>query len=305
MLGSLGAVTDGAPSWRVGDVFVTRIDETSFRLPIAEFIPGATPAVRAEHAPKLSADQLDAAGSMCLVIGAFVVESRGRRILVDTCLGSESQHGVENSPFLHRLKAAGFPPRSIDAVVCTHMHLDHVGWNTTVIGGERMQTFPRADYLFCATEWSAMRDADPDEVLYSLIATDVAWLIDAERATLVEPTYRLTDEVSLLPTFGHSPGHVAVLIESGGHHAVITGDSAHHPIQLLEPSLASMADGDAPLAERSRLGLIDRAIETKATLFGTHFAVPSAVILRDRADGLELDAVEPATTSAGSSAPWA
>jgi glyoxylase-like metal-dependent hydrolase (beta-lactamase superfamily II) len=290
--------SDAARTWRVGDVLVTRIEEGSFRVPIEHFIPDAGPDVRARHAPALSAEQLDADGTMTLVMGAFVVESRGRRILVDTCLGAENERGIKDSPFLARLTAAGFAPDTIDVVVCTHVHLDHVGWNTTVVHGERRPTFGRAEYLFCADELSALRDTDPEDYLYSSLATDVTWVVDAGLATLVPPTQRLTDEVSLLPTFGHSPGHVSVLITSAGRHAVITGDAVHHPIQLLAPGLGTAADADAGAAARSRLGLIDRVVDTRAAVFGTHFAGQCALNLRQGERGLGLDALQPLA------APW-
>ncbi|WP_081438494.1 MBL fold metallo-hydrolase [Pseudofrankia asymbiotica] len=272
---------------------MTRIDEAEHRLPIDQFIPAADADVRRRHAGRLSAAQLDDAGTMTLVIGAFVIESRGRRILVDTCVGPEHQHGDPASPFLRRLAEAGFPPESIDVVVCTHVHFDHVGWNTRLVDGERVPTFPRAQYVFGEQEWNAVRDADLSTSLLASVERDVTWVIGAGRATLAAADHRLTDEVSLLPTFGHSPGHVSVLIRSAGQQAVITGDAAHHPLQLLQAELATVADGDAAQAVTSRLALIDRAVDTGAILFGTHFAEPSAVRIRADGDGLALEPVEP------------
>jgi glyoxylase-like metal-dependent hydrolase (beta-lactamase superfamily II) len=273
-------------SWQVGEVLVTRIEEASFRRPIEQFIPGATADVRARYAGVLSGEQLDSDGMMTLVIGGYVVESRGRRILVDTCLGSENAHGVQDSPFLARLEASGYPAHTIDAVVCTHVHLDHVGWNTTLERGVRRPTFSQAEYVFCAEELDALRDEEPEGDLYSSVASDVNWVVRSGRARLVAPTHALTDEVSLIPTFGHSPGHVSVAIESADRSAVITGDAVHHPIQLLEPDLVTEADSDGTAAVKARRSLIDRVVDERAIMFGTHFVGSSA--LRLEIDGANV-----------------
>jgi glyoxylase-like metal-dependent hydrolase (beta-lactamase superfamily II) len=280
-------------SWWVGNVRVTRIEESLFHLPLAYFIPGADAPVRERFAGQLSAHHLDGDGSMTLVIGAFVLESQGARILVDTCVGAENERAPVDSTFLESLAAAGFPADTIDVVVCSHVHFDHVGWNTTEDGHGRRPTFPKARYVFCDLEWQATRDADPDEVLYSSLGRDVAWVIDRGLADLVGPTHRLTDEVSLLPTFGHSPGHVSVLVESAGEHGIVTGDAAHHPVQLLDATLASTADGDPGQAAASRLSLIDRVIAQNAKVFGTHFAAPCVVELHTDETGLTLRPVLP------------
>jgi glyoxylase-like metal-dependent hydrolase (beta-lactamase superfamily II) len=298
---SLAGAEWAAPSWLVGEVRVTRIEEAAHRLPIDQFIPSADAEQLRRHRQQLSLAQVDADAAMTLVMSAFVVESRGRRLLVDTCVGPEHEYGDPGSPFLDRLAAAGFPPASIDAVVCTHVHFDHIGWNTVLVDGARQPAFERADYFFCADEWAALRDAERTGLLGS-VGTNVEWLLDRGRASLVPPSYRLTDEVSLLPTFGHSPGHVAILLESSGQHAVITGDAAHHPIQLLAPELATVADFDPAGAVSSRQALIDRVIDTDAVVFGTHFADPCAVRLEGRSEAgaaVELSAVKPVSAVLG------
>jgi glyoxylase-like metal-dependent hydrolase (beta-lactamase superfamily II) len=289
-----------APSWRVGDVCITRIQEVSHRLPIQQFIPLADAERRRQHARWLSPAQLDAAGMMTLPICAFVVESRGRRILVDTCIGPEHERGSPESPFLARLTEAGFALDRIDAVVCTHVHFDHIGWNTVLVDGKRRPTFVRADYFFCEDEWAALCDADHSGLLFSSVEHDFAWVLGSGHGSLVPAAHRLTDEVSLLPTFGHSPGHVAILVSSGGRQAIITGDSVHHPIQLLAPELATVADFDPGQAVRSRLSLIDRALDTGALVLGTHFADPSAAVLEDHSPGIALRPIKPEQFSVGS-----
>jgi glyoxylase-like metal-dependent hydrolase (beta-lactamase superfamily II) len=177
--------------------------------------------------------------------------------------------------------------------VCTHVHFDHIGWNTMLVNGLRRPTFEQADYFFCGDEWAAIRDADQSTWLLNSVRHDVAWVLDCGRASLVPATHRLNDEVSLLPTFGHSPGHVAILVSSAGREAIITGDSVHHPIQLLAPELTTLADFEPEQAVRSRRSLIDRAVATHAVLLGTHFAEPCAVHIGHYGADLSLRAVEP------------
>jgi glyoxylase-like metal-dependent hydrolase (beta-lactamase superfamily II) len=284
--------------WAVGGVRITRIEESAFRLPIQQLIPLADLERLDRHQSWLSPAQVDAEGTMTLVIGAFMVESRGRRLLVDTCIGPEHERGDKGARFLRRLDAAGFPPASIDAVLCTHVHFDHIGWNTVVVNGVRRPTFENADYFFCQDEWAVQQGADPVGVL-SAVGHNVAWLLGTGRASLVPATHRFTDEVSFLPTFGHSPGHVAVLVNSGGRQAVITGDAVHHPVQLAEPELTTTADFDPPAAVRSRTALIDRVTNTGALLLGTHFADPCAVKLTLGNGDAPLHAVAPVQLPAG------
>ena len=184
-------------------------------------------------------------------IQALVVESQGRRIVVDTCLGNDK---TRNNPFfadlhttfLDDLTAAGFAPETIDAVVCTHLHVDHIGWNTMLRDGEWVPTFPNARYYLSRRDveyWSSTPSIDGD-----LYGDSVRPVLDAGQADLVDAPYAITGEVSLEPTPGHSPGHVSVRIRSGGHEAVITGDVMHHPAQCARPAWASTFDADAPHA---------------------------------------------------------
>lgn len=290
----MDGLTDLRPQrWHVGNVTVTRIEEVIHRVPIQAFIPGADEAVIARHRDWLSPDQVDSEGVMTLPICAFVVESRGRRILVDTCIGTEHEHGAADSPFLHRLERAGFPLYSIDAVVCTHVHFDHVGWNTVVDQHGRRPTFPKADYFFTADEWDFVRRADTAEVLLKSVDAEVRFLVKNRLATLVPSTRELTDEVALLPTRGHTPGHVSILVRSGGMEAVITGDAAHHPIQFAEPDLGTTADDDASQAASTRKEMIDRFLERDSILIGSHFAAPHAGRLRVSESRLIVEPVLP------------
>jgi len=228
-------------------------------------------------------------GKLLASIHCFILESLGRRIVVDTCVGNDKQRSslawhLLNGPFLQRLGEAGFAPESIDTVLCTHLHVDHVGWNTRWIDGRWVPTFANARYLFAREEWehwsaeARSREAAgygtgaPDDVL----GDSVRPIIDAGLAELVDTDHRLTDEVSLEPTPGHTPGHVSVRIASQGEAAVITGDLMHHPIQCAEPDRRGNFDHDHEQARLTRRRFLDCCARERTLVFGTHFAPPTA-----------------------------
>ena len=182
---------------------------------------------------------------------ACVVDTGTRRILVDTCVG-DMREGLHLPPlpsaFLDRLDEAGYSVEDIDTVVCTHLHFDHVGWNTRLVDGEWVVTFPNARYLFGRPEWEHWATHGD----YCNVNDTVRPVIEAGAVDLVEVDHRICDEVRLVPTPGHTPGHVSVVVESGGERAVITGDMAHHPVQFAVPDLPMPADSDTPTAVVTR-----------------------------------------------------
>jgi glyoxylase-like metal-dependent hydrolase (beta-lactamase superfamily II) len=227
---------------------------------------------------------VNAEGKLVMSIHALVVESQGRRIVVDTCLGNDKQRplpdwNLRKGPFLRDLADAGFPRESIDTVVCTHLHVDHVGWNTMLEGGRWVPTFPRARYLIGAKEWEYWKDRPEDT---AIMDDSVRPVIDAGLADLIEPDHRLSSEVWLEPTPGHTPGHVSVRISSRGEDAVITGDMMHHPCQIARPEWASPFDFDQPQARATRRAFLERYADRPVLVIGTHFATPTAGrIVRD------------------------
>src|SRR5262249_8995219 len=179
---------------------------------------------------------LDERGRFLQSIHAFVVRAPGLTVLVDTCVGNDKDRGgrapfhMMRTSFLEDLTAAGVAPESVDLVLCTHLHVDHVGWNTRFHDGRWVPTFPRAGYLFARRgweHWSAERDEDTRRIM----ADSVAPVLDAGLAQLVPMDHRVSDELWLEPTPGHTPGHVSVRLRGGNAEAVITGDLMHCPIQ--------------------------------------------------------------------------
>lgn len=286
--------TETQESWQIGDVRVVRIEETVAALPPDGLLPDANPEALEPHRSWLEPGFLDHDGNFLLSIHGLVVEAPGRRILVDTCLGEHRIPGfetlfTENSPFLSNLSNAGFPRESIDTVLCTHLHFDHVGWNTLRSGDRCLPTFPNARYLFARLEWEHWQTAE--NPAYAATLDDaVRPIVDAGLADLVETGHRLSDEVWLEATPGHTPGHVAVRIESGGEQALITGDLTHHPVQWAEPTWSMPADVDAAAAIATRRRLLDEHADTELLVIGTHYAPPTAGVLRRRGDGHWFDA---------------
>ena len=279
------------PIWTIGDVTVTSIIEIEQHWKFAWLLPDVDDdAIAAVE--WLKPDFVDEKNKLILRIQALVVESGGQRIIVDTCVGNGKERPTPlfdqlDTTFLDDLVEAGFEPSSIDQVVCTHMHVDHVGWNTRLLDGAWVPTFPAAHYLFAQAEYDHWT-SEETQPYGDVMGDSVAPIIEAGLATFVESDHRLTDEVWLEPTPGHTPGHCSVRIASGGRRAVITGDMVHHPIQLRTPELASSADTDSAMAVATRRSSFGRWAEEGAMVIGTHFAGPGAGSLVTDGDGWRL-----------------
>jgi glyoxylase-like metal-dependent hydrolase (beta-lactamase superfamily II) len=274
--------------WTIGDVTITRVVEIEVPMPGTFILPDATPERVLRHASWLRPRFIDETGRLIASVHAFVIESCGRRIVVDTCIGNDKQRTNPHwtnlqGPFLKDMAAAGFPRESIDTVLCTHLHVDHVGWNTMLVDGRWVPTFPRARYLFARAEWEFWKQAT-DNVDGDVIGDSVRPIFAAGLADLVASDHRITDETWLEPTPGHTPGHVSVRIRSGAAEAVITGDLMHHPVQCAEPQWPSNFDVDADAARATRRAFLTRYADGPVLVFGTHFATPTAGrIVRDGA----------------------
>lgn len=271
--------------WRIGDVGITRVEESITPVPVAYLLPGTTreqiDAQRPWIAPYFTDD-----GEMLLSVHSFVIEAAGTNIVVDTCAGMHDGRPLPGDPsFLERLGAeidGGVD--AVDVVVCTHLHFDHIGWNTVRDDtGEWVPAFPNARYLVTVAELDGFAERDED----GLAETSLTPLATADVLQEVELDHRITHEVRFLPTTGHTPGHVSVVVESGDATALITGDATHSPIQFAYPEIAaSRVDHDAARSTRTRRELIDRFLDTDALVLGTHFAPPTAGVLRSTETGV-------------------
>jgi glyoxylase-like metal-dependent hydrolase (beta-lactamase superfamily II) len=300
-------MVDVPPSLRIGQVTITRIEESVFTIPIDSLIPPAIGESLDELRPSLGPNQLAADNTIGLAIAAFVVESEGRRILIDTCIGTEHDHGNPESAFLRSLTSAGFDPATVDAVVCTHSHFDHVGWNTRVIDGARRPTFDNATYYLSDTELDHARSTgdSPETGGFDHVAASIDPLIEAGVCTRVSGSYHLGSHLTIEPTPGHSPGHVALFISSDDQHAVITGDLFHHPVQLARPEWHSGPDWDRAQAAHTRRAFVDRVIDQPIIVIGSHLSGAWCSQVRE-IDGLPTFGVDPeqaGTTNGATTSP--
>jgi glyoxylase-like metal-dependent hydrolase (beta-lactamase superfamily II) len=266
--------------WKIGGVKVSRVVEFETHWDGAMLLPDATAENVKRERDWLYPAFSDETGKIKLSIHALVIESMNKRIVVDTCIGNDKvrsnpEWNKMQLPFLADLQKAGYTRESIDNVICTHLHIDHVGWNTMLQNGKWVPTFPNARYLIGGTEWDFF-SRQQDEFFKAPIDDSVRPIFDEGRAELVDEKRKLTDEVWLESTPGHTPGHFAVRISSQGQDAVITGDLMHHPIQCRFPEWDDNFDVDLPQAKKTRRAFCERYADTGTIVLGTHFATPAA-----------------------------
>jgi len=280
--------------WQIGDVKITRIVEMEVTGGSRFILPDAT----REACQGLSWMQphfMDAEGNLVMSIHALVVDTGDRRIVVDTCIGNDKQRSIPNwtnlqTTFLADLAAAGYARESIDTVLCTHLHVDHVGWNTMLVDGQWLPTFPNARYLMARREFEYWDGVEPDTLNDGVMADSVRPVVEAGLVDLIDWEHQLCAEISLVPTPGHTPGHVSVSIHSNGHEALITGDSFHHPCQMTRSDWCSSADYDREQGQQTREQLLEKFVDSDVLIIGTHFATPTAGHIKVReAGGYWLD----------------
>jgi len=274
--------------WKIGDVSITRVIESETPWDGTLLLPEATAANVRKERDWLHPTFTDDAGLLRMSIHAFVIESRGKRIVVDTCIGNDKERPIpewnrRQWPFLANLEQAGYPRESVDLVLCTHLHVDHVGWNTMLRGGTWVPTFPNATYLIGGTEWDFFSTAE-EPFLKGPVDDSVRPVVAAGMSQLVDDAHRLTDEVWLESTPGHTPGHFSVRISSRGEEAVITGDLMHHPILCRYPEWDNKFDYDGARAKKTRRAFCERYADSGVLVLGTHFATPSAGRIRKQDD---------------------
>jgi glyoxylase-like metal-dependent hydrolase (beta-lactamase superfamily II) len=273
-------------SWQVGRVKITRIVEMDLPVP-ARFMPQATPEALRKSAWLYPHFVSEDDAILKLSIHALLVEAPGMKLVVDTCIGNDRPREITgdqplSTNFLEQLSEAGWSREGVDAVICTHLHTDHVGWNTMLEGGKWTPTFPKARYLIGRREyefWCVHDDAEQQ----AMMGDSVKPIFDAGLAELVELDHVISPEIRLVPSIGHTPGHVSVMIESQGKQAVITGDMAHHPCQLAHPDWV-FGDDDPKAATLTRSRLFAEWADQPILVIGTHFAAPTAGhVVRDGA----------------------
>ena len=273
-------------SWQIGDVKVSRVVEMEIPVPYNEkrpLFPEATPdALRAM--PWLYPHFVTPDDHMILSIHALLVDAPGLKLVVDTCIGNDRGRkmlmgNALHTPFLAHLEQAGFTRDNVDAVICTHLHVDHVGWNTMLEDGKWVPTFRNARYLIGRQEYEHW-SKDEGEEQQEILADAVQPIFAAGLAQQVEMDHRVSPEIRLMPTTGHTPGHVSVVIESMGETAIITGDMMHHPCQIGHPDWSPEFDSDKDAARVTRHAMVKDWADQPILIIGTHFEAPTAGHIR-------------------------
>ena len=288
------AIRDGSgpaygKSWQIGKVAVTRIVEMEVAGGSRFILPDAT---RDACKPIgwMAPHFMDAEGNLIMSIHALVVDTGERRIVVDTCIGNDKQRSIPawtnlQTSFLDDLAAAGYPRESIDTVLCTHLHVDHVGWNTMLVDGDWVPTFPNASYLLARPEFEYWDAAEADDLNDGVMQDSVRPVVEAGLVDLIDWEHQVSEEIRLVPTPGHTPGHVSISIRSEGQEALITGDCFHHPCQMTRVDWCSSADYDQAAGQQTRERLLQEFADSEVLIIGTHFATPTAGHIKVREEG--------------------
>ncbi|WP_436770696.1 MBL fold metallo-hydrolase [Yinghuangia sp. YIM S09857] len=266
--------------WHVGSSVLRKVVEMEFPVSVTGALR-ATDTGLLDRYPWLTPHFAQPDGKFTMAIQTILVDTGAHRILVDTCIGNDRVTLPQLPPlqtaWLDNLKGLGYPAETIDAVVCTHLHFDHVGWNTHLVDGAWVPTFPNARYVIPRTEWEFWSNAvDSDSVGRADLDNTLRPVFEAGLVDLVGPDHEVADGVRLEPAPGHTPGQVAVVVESGDERAVVTGDLVHHPVQFAAPDVPSAADEDVAGATATRRAFVDRYADTGTLVVGTHFASPTA-----------------------------
>ena len=272
----MASAAENLTSWSIGKVKITRVTEIEAIGGTRFILQQATPE-EAQKIPWLVPRYATPEGKLRLNVQSWLVETPAQKIVVDTCIGNGKQ-GLgfkfwENldTPYLEKLAAAGCPADKIDMVICTHIHVDHVGWNTRLMNGAWVPTFRGARYKFGKTEYEHCGWPEANEHTRKIFAESVLPVVNNGQADMVASDAQLNDEISLISSPGHSIGHMCVLIRSDGEEAVLIGDVAHHPCQMHHLGWSSKFDYDPVQSVETRRRIFSRFADTPTLVFGGHF----------------------------------
>ena len=266
--------------WNVGNVEIFQIIELEAGKIIQSIIPDATP----ENVKKMKwliPDYADKNGIL-KAFQSFLIKSQGKYILVDTCNGNDKNRpnipewGNLKIKFVEKLNEFGITPLDIDCVVCTHLHFDHVGWNTILVNGKWKPTFPNAKYIFSKKEYEYWSSKPKKEMIDDLLGFEdsVHPIIEAGLSELVEEDFQFDENVGLISTPGHTPHHVSVKIQSLGKKGLISVDFIYHPCQVEKTEWGNTVDTYSDQALETRKKTLSSIANTNTLLLGSHFSNP-------------------------------
>lgn len=285
--------------WMIGNIAVDRIPELEgplFRP--QDVFPDFDAEVLARHwndlVPRHYAPEL---GVVIGTVQSYVVRAGSCNILVDTCCGNDKQRPAEppfhdlHTPYLQRLDALGLRPEDIHFVLCTHLHVDHVGWNTKLDNGRWVPTFPNATYIFAQAELDHLEGiaaTTPPGGHGAHYADSIRPVVDTRRARLLTADHALMPGLDVEFTPGHSPGHVVLRVKSAGEEALFIGDVAQHPFQVYRPDWNSNFCAAPELARATRRRVLGECADRELLMFPAHFANPYAVRVHRFEDAFAL-----------------
>ena len=260
--------------------------------PISEMLPTLDRAKLAA-ADWIRPHYLDANDSALMCFQSFVLRTARHTILIDTCVGNDKERPLrpnwhrQQFPYLARLAAVGVQPEEVDLVMCTHLHTDHIGWNTRLVDGRWVPTFPNARYLFARKEYDYW-EAENRQTLaagnplpsYGAYVDSVLPIVEAGRATMVDSDHEIETGIHLEAAYGHTPGSCLLHAKNGGAHAVFIGDAMHTPVQLVDPSWSSKFCTDPIASAQVRRTICEQYAETATTLVAAHFPSPTIGTIR-------------------------
>ncbi len=271
-------------SWELGAIRITRIEELSGPLFDPKvFFPDYDADVFEKHRDWLCPDHVHENGNIMASMHSWLIETPHHKILVDACIGNDKDrqpyrnwHQMQ-SPYLSNLLATGVSPSDIDYVMCTHMHVDHVGWNTRLVDGNWVPTFPNAKYVFSETEYAFWKEErtkekseDFEKVADKVFDDSILPILDL--AQMIEgETELIEDQLRILPAPGHTPGSIAILLSASSKQAMFTGDITHHPIQVIKPTWNS-AFCELPVEARAtRRSVLEHCEKHESLMMPAHF----------------------------------
>ncbi len=273
----------------IGDIRIDRLVENEGPFADADFLlPDINPTLLQEHADWLYPRFVEpVTNKVIMSFHSLIIRTPRSTILVDCCVGNDKHrpsrpgwHQLQ-TPWLERLAGHGLQPEDIDVVLCTHLHADHVGWNTRLVDGRWVPTFPNARYVFGRSEyqyWDEARQAHTGDtpLNHGCFDDSVLPIIESNKALLVDSDHQLESGIWLEPAPGHTPGNIVVNVKSGQQHAILCGDVMHTAIQLANPELSSRFCLDPDQSRITRRQLIDSCADTGIVMLPAHFPSPTA-----------------------------
>ncbi|MGA6152265.1 MBL fold metallo-hydrolase [Stenotrophomonas sp. NPDC087984] len=286
----------------LGDVTITRVEEYYGPVDLTPraFFPESPEKVWEDNASWLAPDFYDpAADNVRSAIQTWVLRSEGKTILVDTGVGNHKHRPYAqvwsylNTDFLGNLARAGVHPEDVDIVINTHLHVDHVGWNTRLDGRQWVPTFPNATYLMPERDFEFWNPENEHKTVFgrgnqNVFEDSVAPIQEAGKAVLWDGSLEIDANLRLELAPGHTPGSSVLALDSRGDRALFVGDMLHNPVQIADPDTNSCFCEDPAESRATRRRILGRAAEENTLVFPAHLGGHGAAEVRRDGGGFAV-----------------